>query len=383
MSDTLIIFSRYPEAGKTKTRMIPALGAAGAAELQRQMSEHTLKTAHELQSERDMAIEVHYTGGNEELMRQWLGEAINYVPQVTGDLGYKMRSAFERAFDLGSKRVVTIGIDCPDLNSVILKTAFDSLSPQDLVIGTAADGGYYLIGLTRSIPKLFQNINWGTDKVLEQTKTVIYQLSLKVQYLTTLADVDRPEDLVIWQKYAASPLPIQQVITRQESDPDQDLLLQQDILDSRPYSLAEAIGREGGTFLKGESTVPKLVQVITAINTFIDRNLCDRDAALQATLHQLVKEDPRVSKYKATPLVGLEKILASIIDNPNLLYELVRQVDIKWGQMYGERPYFQQPGQPPHPQDPYSHESVKQDLENLQLLLRKYLNELYPTDNDK
>ena len=159
-------------------------------------------------------------------------------------------------------------------------------------------------------------------------------------------------------------------MTFKEDRDREDLALQQDILESRPFSIAEAIGREGGTFLKGESTVPKLVQVITAINTFIDRNLNDPEAALQAILHQWVKGDPRVSQYKETPLVALEQILCSIIDNPSLLYELVRQVDIKWGQMYGERPYFQQPGQPPHPEDVYTHESVRQDLLDLQTKLR-------------
>ena len=158
-----------------------------------------------------------------------------------------------------------------------------------------------------------------------------------------------------------------------DSDLDEDLLLQQDIIEGRPYSLAEAIGREGGTFLKGESTVPKLVQVITKINTFIDRNLEDPSAALQAILHQWVKGDPRVSKYKETPLVALTEILQGIIDSPPLLYELVRQVDIKWGQMYGERPHFQQPGQPPHPDDEYTHESVRQDLLDLQAKLQQYL----------
>lgn len=147
---------------------------------------------------------------------------------------------------------------------------------------------------------------------------------------------------------------------------DEELLLQQDIVEGRPYSLAEAIGREGGTFLKGESTVPKLVQVITQINTFIDRNLKDPPAALQAILHQWVKGDPRVSQYKETPLVALAEILQTILDNPNLLYELVRQVDIKWGQMYGERPHFQQPGEPPHPDDEYTHESVRQNILDLQ-----------------
>ena len=162
-------------------------------------------------------------------------------------------------------------------------------------------------------------------------------------------------------------------MTLERSDIDEDLLLQQDILDSRPYSLAEAIGREGGTFLKGESTVPKLVQVITKINTFIDRNLDDPAAALQAILHQWVKGDPRVSQYKETPLVALAEILQSIVDNPNLLYELVRQVDIKWGQMYDERPYFQQPGEAPHPDDEYTHESVRQDIIDLQAKLQLQL----------
>ena len=153
---------------------------------------------------------------------------------------------------------------------------------------------------------------------------------------------------------------------------DEDLLLQQDIIEDRPYSLAEAIGREGGTFLKGESTVPKLVQAIVAVNTFIDRNLEDPSAALQAILHQWVKGDPRVSQYKETPLLALTEILETICDRPPLLYELVRQVDIKWGQMYGERPHFQQPGQAPHPDDEYTHESVRQDLLNLQTKLQQY-----------
>lgn len=161
-------------------------------------------------------------------------------------------------------------------------------------------------------------------------------------------------------------------MNQEKPDQDEDLLLQQDIIEGRPYSLAEAIGREGGTFLKGESTVPKLVQAITAVNTFIDRNLEDPSAALQAILHQWVKGDPRVSHYKETPLLALTEILATIIDRPPLLYELVRQVDIKWGQMYGERPHFQQPGQAPHPDDEYTHESVRQDLLNLQAKLQHY-----------
>ena len=200
MSETLIIFSRYPQPGTTKTRMIPALGADGAAQLQRKMTEHTLNTAKQL-SNRDITIEIHFAGGDVKLMRQWLGKDIQYVAQVAGDLGDKMRSAFDRAFSLGSQQVVTIGIDCPDIDSIILNNAFDSLQTHDLTLGSAEDGGYYLIGLNHSIPQLFSNINWGTERVLEQTKNIAEKLDLQVHYLPTLSDIDRPEDLAIWQKY--------------------------------------------------------------------------------------------------------------------------------------------------------------------------------------
>ena len=202
MNETLIIFSRYPEPGLTKTRLIPALGASGAANLQREMTEHTLNTARLLKLSRNITIEVHFAGGNQQLMEEWLGKDVLCIPQVAGDLGYKMRSAFDRAFSLGSTRVVTIGIDCPDIDCVILNDAFDSLQTRDLVLGSAEDGGYYLIGLTRSTPQLFQNIAWGTERVLSQTQSIAAKLHLSIDYLPTLADVDYPEDLVIWQKYS-------------------------------------------------------------------------------------------------------------------------------------------------------------------------------------
>jgi rSAM/selenodomain-associated transferase 1 len=201
ITETLIIFSRYPEAGKTKTRMISALGADRAAKLQQEMTEHTLNTAKKLRSCRDIIVEVHFAGGNKQLMTEWLGQETQYIPQVAGDLGYKMYSAFERALSLNNQQVVIIGTDCPDLNQEILKEAFDSLYKQDLVLGAAQDGGYYLIGLNRIIPQLFENINWGTEQVLNQTKTIAQQLALKVSYLPCLSDVDRPEDLAVWQKY--------------------------------------------------------------------------------------------------------------------------------------------------------------------------------------
>ncbi|MEG3436768.1 hypothetical protein V0288_06515 [Pannus brasiliensis CCIBt3594] len=145
---------------------------------------------------------------------------------------------------------------------------------------------------------------------------------------------------------------------------DEDL--QRDILRGREFSLADLIAKEGGDFLKGESPVPKLVQVTTEIKQFIAANLGDSSGALQAILQLLVDEEMgKVARNLNSPLRGLELILEEILGNDQLLYEVVHRVDVKWGQMYGERPHFQQPDQVPHPDDEYTHDSVRQKLEKL------------------
>ncbi len=149
---------------------------------------------------------------------------------------------------------------------------------------------------------------------------------------------------------------------KDDRERDRDLAIQREILSGRRFTIAEAIGRQGGSFLKGESPVPKLVQAIAEINGFINQNLSDSSGALQAVLYVWVKTDSRVGQYLNSPLVALNEILSSLLDNQDLLYEFVRQVDHKWGQIYGERPYFQQPGQLPHPEDEYTHESVRLKL---------------------
>ena len=157
---------------------------------------------------------------------------------------------------------------------------------------------------------------------------------------------------------------------------ERDLELQQDILKGREFSLAELIGREGGGFLKGESPVPKMIQLKTELNIFIKKNLHDSSGALQAVLHDWVDaDDEKISAYKEQPLTALSLIVKEIIENENLYYEFVRQVDLKYGQMYDERPYFQSPDQPAHPEDEYTHESVQVKLinflETIQVLSNK------------
>ncbi len=198
---TLVIFSRYPEAGKTKTRMIPALGAEGAAQLQKRLSEHTLKQARKFRELTDITIKVYFAGGTEDTMATWLGKDVSYTPQAAGDLGIKMRSAFtDNGQEIGNS-VVIIGIDCPGIDEKVLQATFDSLESHDFVLGEAADGGYYLIGLKVGSQdefapsELFSDIKWGTGEVFARTIAIAQQLNLNTKVLPVLRDMDRPEDL--------------------------------------------------------------------------------------------------------------------------------------------------------------------------------------------
>lgn len=196
--DRLIIFARYPEMGKAKTRLIPALGVEGATTLYRQLAEHTLLQVHQLQLRHAVCVEVRFAGGTRERMQQWLGQDWMYTEQGTGDLGARMARSLEVAVVSGITRTVIIGTDCPQLNGAILESAFQALDQHDLVLGPATDGGYYLIGLRRFVPELFVDIPWSTAVVFAQTVAIAQQLQLAIAVLPTLSDIDYPEDLAIW-----------------------------------------------------------------------------------------------------------------------------------------------------------------------------------------
>lgn len=152
---------------------------------------------------------------------------------------------------------------------------------------------------------------------------------------------------------------------KQQQDQDQEL--RQDILRGRKFTLADMIAKEGGGFLKGESPVPKFRQLKAEIKVFVSKRLPDSSGALQAVLNNWIEEDDGgVSKYEDNPLLALDEMIERIVSQSNIFYEFVRQVDLKWGQMNQERPFFQQPGQTAHPDDEYTHESVKVQLLKLQ-----------------
>jgi hypothetical protein len=202
----ILIFTRYPEAGQTKTRLIPALGAVGAAQVHRQMAEHTLAQVKHLQQRRTVEAEIHFSGSQGQAdMKAWLGAEWTYHRQSEGDLGDRLISALTTSFESGAEAALVIGTDCPGLHADFMATALDLLQTHDLVLGPATDGGYYLIGLRSLIPELFTGIPWGTDTVWQRTVAIAQELGLTIANLPPLDDIDRPEDLPIWEKFRATP----------------------------------------------------------------------------------------------------------------------------------------------------------------------------------
>ncbi len=206
-SEYLLIFTRYPEVGQVKTRLIPVLGAEAANVLHRQMTEHTLIQVQALRDRylNKLQITVQFAGDPSILdLQTWLGAEVEYKPQSCGDLGERMANGFQVSFEHGARKVITIGTDCPGITPPLLNQAFIALDQAEVVLGPALDGGYYLIGLKSPQPKLFEKIRWGTSTVLEETLAVIEQLHLSYTCLQSLADVDRPEDLVVWETAIAA-----------------------------------------------------------------------------------------------------------------------------------------------------------------------------------
>jgi rSAM/selenodomain-associated transferase 2/rSAM/selenodomain-associated transferase 1 len=200
----LVLFTRHPEPGKTKTRLIPALGPGGAAELQRRMAERAFGWGRDLARRGEVELEVRFQGGDARAMKRWLGRGARFVPQGAGDLGARMARAMRDGFAGGATRLVIIGADVPSLAPRHVERALAALDYADLVLGPASDGGYYLIATRRPIPAIFDGIDWGSRSVWMQTLEKAAALRLEVERIEPLHDVDRPEDLPAWDAALAA-----------------------------------------------------------------------------------------------------------------------------------------------------------------------------------
>ncbi len=194
-SERLIVFSRWPVPGETKTRLIPALGSLRAAELQRKMTLRTMETSRQWASRDQRQVEVCHEGGTWRQMRRWLGSGPMYRHQRPGGLGFRMAATLTDAFNEGCRRVLLFGTDSPGITSALLDEAMAALDSHDLVLGPTLDGGYWLVGMKRPLP-VFDGISWSTDSVLAQTLDLARRQGLQVHLLSRLTDVDLPEDLL-------------------------------------------------------------------------------------------------------------------------------------------------------------------------------------------
>jgi len=184
----LILFAKYPIAGFAKTRLIPALGANGAATLHRVLAERTVRTLLASRAR----IEVRYTGADAAAFRQWLGDDVELVEQVEGDLTARLMAAST------DSPHIFFGADTPDLSLDIVQQAIAALLHNEIVIGPANDGGYYLLGMRRARPELLTDMPWSTDEVLPETLRRLDSLRIAPVMLPMLSDCDRPEDLEQW-----------------------------------------------------------------------------------------------------------------------------------------------------------------------------------------
>ena len=202
--DRLIIFGRYPVPGKTKTRLIPALGPVGAANLQRRLTEKTLLTAKKFAARHKVVIECCFEGGTPRKVKDWLGSISNLSFQQAGDLGRRIRSALFDALNEGNKRVVLVGTDIPGITVEIIEQAFAALHNHDVVLGPSTDGGFWLMGLKRPVD-VFEGVDWGSPRVLAQTLALARKMGLAVCLLEFLWDVDTPEDVKKWRVQESVP----------------------------------------------------------------------------------------------------------------------------------------------------------------------------------
>jgi len=189
----IVQFAKRPQVGHVKTRLIPAIGAQGACDLHQKLLRHCWQTLNSVQL---AAMELWLDSAEFSPFFDTLKPAVASIEiQQGANLGERMSNAVEQVLQR-SDAVVIIGSDCPVLDGEYVDAALQSLyDGADVVLGPASDGGYVLIGMSRHLPQVFDDIDWGSDQVLKQTRTCLKACGSQWHELAQLWDVDRPEDL--------------------------------------------------------------------------------------------------------------------------------------------------------------------------------------------
>ena len=202
MKDHIIIFIKNPQSGKVKTRISNTLGHDEALRIYIILLEEIRKTTLQVNAERHLFYSDYISEDD-----KWSRDDFRKFIQTGHDLGERMKIAFENIFkslpsDQGHK-VIIVGSDCPYLTPAIFEEAFLTLDNNDVVIGPAFDGGYYLLGMKNFLPYLFECIEWSTSQVLTQTIHILNLLNNTYHLLPVLHDIDTEDD---WLRYNKSSL---------------------------------------------------------------------------------------------------------------------------------------------------------------------------------
>ena len=213
VSELVVVFLKYPEVGRVKTRLAAAVGGVAAAEIYRELVGRTLAAVGEwLGGEPEAGAKRHVwiyctPGDRVEATQSWLRRAVlgwkrlpQWVVQPEGDLGGRLGTVFDDGFAAGFSSVCAIGTDCPALSAEFLAAAAALLCRHPGVIGPTEDGGYYLIGLNSPRPEIFRNIPWSSPETRSATVAAARLAGWELACLPVLSDVDTHTDWVRWRK---------------------------------------------------------------------------------------------------------------------------------------------------------------------------------------
>ena len=204
---TLILFTRVPEAGQAKTRLIPALGEHGAAEFQWRLLARLLGELRHGAEQGLWRLRVYYCGTEGlERLRSMAGEGVVFVEQAdNADLGARMRAALERELGAGAPAVGLMGSDLPEATASVVAEALGLLEDPavDVSLCPVEDGGYWFVGLKLPFPQLFEGTVYGGASVFEDALAACAAHGRAVAAGPRLHDVDTPEDLAWFEGWAA------------------------------------------------------------------------------------------------------------------------------------------------------------------------------------
>jgi len=205
--DVLAVFVKAPAPGRVKTRLARDIGPVPAAELYARLGREVI-TGTTCRSRYSTAA-WYAPAESSEVVQAWLSDlgVAEFLAQPERGLGKRLSTAFSHHFRRGARRVVIIGSDCPGVSRSLVADAFAALGRQDMVLGPAVDGGFYLIGLSAPAPGLFRRVAWSTEVACHQTRRNAGRLGRSVATLPMLRDIDSAADAVALGWLEPAPIP--------------------------------------------------------------------------------------------------------------------------------------------------------------------------------